>query len=329
MADATLTITDAAKTLRAGGVVGMPTETVYGLAADARSERAVRRVFELKGRPSTNPLIVHVASVEIAERFAVLNDAARALFHRFSPGPLTIVLPRVAGQVCDLVTAGLDTVGIRIPDHPLALDLLRAFDGPLAAPSANKSNHVSPTTADHVRAEFGDAVPVLDGGACRVGIESTVLDLSRDVPRILRPGSVTREQIESVIGVVNVFGGHVDSTVAAASPGQQRVHYAPRTPAYRFDLRIWQSLIKSVAGRAAFIFTTVGVDFHSSDSTWVREIGPDPSRAMKELYAALRDADRSGAATIYVEMPPDEPRWAALRDRISRATRPIEMNGPA
>jgi L-threonylcarbamoyladenylate synthase len=219
----------AVERLRAGDVVGMPTETVYGLAADATNAAAVARVFALKGRLSTNPLIVHVESVEVAERYAVFNDAARSLFARFSPGPLTIVLPVRRGRqlplplplgegggeglkrtrelsapplhgphsdpvpegegtsISRLVTAGLETVGIRIPDHPVALELLRAFDGALAAPSANKSNRTSPTTAAHVRAEFGQELLVLDGGPCRVGIESTVLDLSREVPMIVRP----------------------------------------------------------------------------------------------------------------------------------------------
>lgn len=295
-----LSIPEAVAVLRKGGAVGMPTETVYGLAADARRERAVARVFELKGRPNTNPLIVHVASVEVAEQYAVVDDRAPKLFAKFSPGPLTIVLPLRQG-ISSLVTAGLNTVGIRIPDHPLALELLRAFDGPLAAPSANRSNHVSPTTAEHVRRDFGDAVPVLDGGACRVGIESTVLTLAADRPTILRPGSVSRNAIEAIIGPVAVFAGHIASTTAAASPGQQERHYAPRSPAFRVD----QATIKQIANRFA-----------------VLELPSDADEASRVFYARLRDLDSTLPPAILIAMPPDEPRWAALRDRIIRATRP-------
>jgi L-threonylcarbamoyladenylate synthase len=335
----------AVEILRAGGVVGMPTETVYGLAADARSSDAVAKIFALKGRPSTNPLIVHVASVEVGERYAMFDDRARKLFARFAPGALTVVLPRresfsaskdphpnplpQAGEgtgdaISPLVSAGLDTVGIRIPNHPVALELLRAFDGPLAAPSANKSNHVSPTTAQHVRDEFGPDLLVLDGGPCRVGIESTVLDLSKSAPTILRPGGITREQIESVLGPVHLFRGHVDVTEAAVSPGQQKVHYAPRAPAYRFDASGFAELFSTLDANvpATFILLTFGVDLALPAGSLIRAqaIGPDPDRASREFYGALREADQNSSRVIYVEMPPDRPEWIALRDRITRAT---------
>src|SRR4051812_22054097 len=192
-------ITQAVEILRRGGVVAFPTETVYGLGADATNAGAVARVFQIKGRPSTNPLIVHVADEAIARRYARdFPIAATKLVARFWPGPLTIVLPK-APAIVPSVTAGLDTVGLRAPNHPLALELLRAFDGALAGPSANKSTHVSPTTAEHVRDELGDAVDlILDGGPCEVGIESTVLSLVGE-PKILRLGAVTREMIEDVL----------------------------------------------------------------------------------------------------------------------------------
>ena len=326
-----VTIDQAVATLRAGGVVGMPTETVYGLAADARDAAAVRRIFDLKGRPSTNPLIVHVASVAIADRYAAVSDVAYELFARFSPGPLTIVLPceqsrvdELRRSVCSAVTAGLHTVGIRIPDHPVALELLRAFDGPVAAPSANLSNHVSPTLADHVRTEFGDAVPVLDGGPCRVGIESTVLSLAGERPQLLRPGSISREAIEAIIGPIEVFQGHRSRDVAAPSPGQGVVHYAPRTAAFRFEAGDVGSLAAGAGDlRRGLIATQQTLDRIGSGFAQARLLGGDPATAAHGLYAILRELDGRSLSAIYIEMPPDAPHWAALRDRLTRATRPL------
>ncbi len=329
--------------LHASGVVGMPTETVYGLAADARSTEAVAKIFALKGRPSTNPLIVHVASVEIGERYAMFDDRTRKLFERFAPGALTIVLPKRDGSasphpnplpggegtgnaISSLVSAGLNTVGIRIPNHPVALELLRAFDGPLAAPSANKSNHVSPTTAQHVRDEFGPELLVLDGGPCRVGIESTVLDCSREVPVILRPGDVTRAQIESVIGTVKTFEGHVDSSSAAMSPGQQRVHYAPRAKAFRMDTVPASLDLLNRHSRVGVI--TLGAIDVAHSHCQVESIGTSPDEAASRFYAALREIDVMSPDAIFIEMPPDRPEWAALRDRILRATQSVETMGP-
>lgn len=328
-----VTIEAAVTILRAGGVVGMPTETVYGLAADARRDDAVARVFALKGRPSTNPLIVHVASVEVAERYAIVDDRARRLFALFAPGPLTIVLPRRENahgspsvgadrRVCNLVTAGLDTVGIRIPNHPVAIELLSAFDGPIAAPSANVSNHVSPTTAQHVRDEFSDAVPVLDGGACAVGVESTVLSLAGAMPRLLRPGAITQAEIEAVIGPVERFVGHLSPTVAAASPGQQEKHYAPRSPAFRFTSG---GPMPAVAGRAvAIVLNALPAGWRREAFVDVHALG-DPASAARGLYATLREVDAQRPEAIFVELPEDAPEWTALRDRILRATRPLPV----
>ena len=223
-------IAAAVAVLRRGGLVAFPTETVYGLGADGADPLAVRRIFAAKGRPATNPLIVHVASSTVARRYATAWPAtADRLAATFWPGPLTIVLPRDA-TIADEVSAGRGTVGLRVPDHPLALELLAAFDGPVAAPSANRANHVSPTTADHVRDELGDRVDlILDGGPCAVGIESTVIDLTGGRPALLRPGGISRGQLEAVVGPIDVVQG------SAASPGQGSRHYAPVTPAYRFE----------------------------------------------------------------------------------------------
>src|SRR3954452_8789577 len=223
--------------LQRGGLVAFPTETVYGLGADATSAAAVEKIFHVKGRPLTNPLICHVADEDVARRYVtVWPRAAQALVDRFWPGPLTVVLPKTYGIAAN-VTAGLGSVGLRAPDHLLTLEMLRAFDGPVAGPSANRSTHVSPTTAQHVRDELGDAIDlILDGGPSAVGIESTVLDLCTDRPSILRPGGVSRAAIEEVIGPVVVANTVVaEVTTPLSAPGQHAKHYAPRTPAFRFD----------------------------------------------------------------------------------------------
>jgi L-threonylcarbamoyladenylate synthase len=294
----------AVEVLRDGGLVAFPTETVYGLGADATNADAVRKIFAVKGRPSTNPLICHVADEAVAQRYAAAwPPAASQLTLRFWPGPLTLVL-RKTSEIAAEATAGLDTVGLRAPNHPLALELLRAFGKPLAGPSANKSSRVSPTTAQHVRDELGDSVDlILDGGPCAVGIESTVLDLSGDRPTILRPGGLSRQQIEAVIGPVEIKNMVTEVTMPANSPGQHPVHYAPRTPAYRFE----PSERARLDVRDAVVL----------------DVDADPQTYARQLYARLREADESGARAIYVEMPPDLPEWTAVRDRLFRATQPL------
>ena len=319
-------IDHAASILRSGGLVAFPTETVYGLGAAATNAAAVRRIFGAKGRPPTNPLIVHVADIETAKRYASeWSDAAQTLAAVWWPGPLTLVLPKHPAIV-DEATAGRATVGLRVPDHPLALDLLRAFGGPVAAPSANKSNHVSPTTAQHVREELGDAVDlILDGGPCSVGIESTVLDLSGERPTILRPGGVSRKQIEYILGPVEVFTGAVAAGQSAASPGQQDRHYAPRTPAVRFDTP-QRGLIQIDApdGRPNGLIA-VGT-MTDAVKKWERIVAMprEPGLYAREFYAVLRELDAMGLHEIFIEMPPDRPEWLAVRDRITRATRPLD-----
>jgi L-threonylcarbamoyladenylate synthase len=310
-------IAEAVAVLRRGGLVAFPTETVYGLGADATNAGAVKRIFEVKGRPPRNPLIVHVPDAEVARRYArEWPEAAERLAGRFWPGPLTMVLP-MTDEIDERVTAGGDTVGLRVPAHPVALALLRGFGGPVAAPSANRSNHVSPTTAQHVRDDLGDRVDlILDGGPCAVGIESTVLDLTEDRPRILRPGGASKKQIEAVLGV-EVEYGHVVSelTAPAMSPGQQEVHYAPRTPAYRVE----RGELEDVPGDAGVI--RVG-EVYSEEGN--RIVLPESAvEYARDLYQVLRGLDARGLKAIYIEMPPDEPEWAAVRDRITRATRAI------
>lgn len=312
-------IQQAVEVLRSGGLVAFPTETVYGLGADATQAEAVERIYEVKGRPTTNPIIVHVADIERARRYAAQwPEAAQKLAEQFWPGPLTLVVPK-SPQIVDQATAGLKTVGLRVPNHPVALELLRAFDGAIAAPSANRSARVSPTTAQHVRDELGDLVQlVLDGGPCEVGIESTVLDLSGDMPRILRPGMVTRTMIEQVIGPVQASRSVTDATQPAVSPGQQPVHYAPVTPAYRYTATQASRLAAEGAG-----IIDIGQIDQPRQIESVITLPADPEQYARHFYAALRTLDAMGLRAIYVEMPPDSPPWIAVRDRIRRATRPL------
>jgi L-threonylcarbamoyladenylate synthase len=294
----------AVELLRDGKLVAFPTETVYGLGADATNESAIRGVYDVKGRPATNPLICHVAGETVAVRYAKWWPAtAHEIAKAFWPGPITIVVEKTT-DITDLATAGGSTVGLRAPNHPLTLELLRRFDRPLAGPSANRSTRVSPTTAAHVREELGDKVDlILDGGPCTVGIKSTVLDLTADHPAILRPGHITRAQIEDVIGPVLYEHRVIRMTATQTSPGQQAVHYAPQTPAYRFE-RSQRHLID--ATRAAVI-----------------DCDPDPIAYARTMYERLRALDSQKLRAIYVEMPPDEPRWLAVRDRLVRATKPL------
>jgi L-threonylcarbamoyladenylate synthase len=282
----------AASLLHAGRLVAFPTETVYGLGANALDEAAVRLIFEAKGRPLSSPLIVHVASVDMARELAAeWPEKAELLANRFWPGPLTIVVPK-RSVVPDPVTAGLPSVGLRMPAHPIAQALLKAANIPIAAPSANRFTELSPTTAQHVRESLaGRSVDlILDGGPCAVGIESTVISLVRPVPRILRPGMITQTQIEQVIG-------HVEVAAGAESPGQHPRHYSPRTPLFVNDA--------PRQGRGAHL------DFNSM---------PRDSAAYAErLYGVLHELDQKGYDWIWVELPPDTPEWAGVRDRLIRA----------
>jgi len=281
----------AAELLRAGRLVAFPTETVYGLGANALDVAAVTRIFEVKGRPRSSPLIVHVGSIDAARSLAAQwTDEAGKLAHRFWPGPLTIVVPK-STAVPDVVTAGLPSVGLRMPAHPLALALLEAARVPLAAPSANRFTQLSPTTAEHVRQGLGHTVDmILDGGQCHVGIESAVISLAGPRPRILRPGVISQTEIEETIGPV-------ESGPGAESPGQHPKHYSPRTRVVLGD--------SPAEGRGARL------DFTNM---------PRDAAAYAEcVYRALHDLDACGYDWISIEMPPDTPEWAGVRDRLTRA----------
>jgi len=316
-------INDAVRVLQAGGLVAFPTETVYGLGADARSAPAVRRIFEVKGRPATNPLIVHVLDEKMAQQYVLWNHLAGELARAFWPGPLTLVLLK-GKSIPGEVSAHRYSVGVRAPDHPIATELLQKFAGPIAAPSANRSNRISPTTAAHVREEFGEDVEIiLDGGPARVGIESTVLDLTCELPRILRPGAVTREQLEEVAGTVEMRPITVDASLAAESPGQQARHYSPLSPAYRGGRVEIEEMLRQPhpqGRRVAILFAGEAVD--ASVEEPVLELPRDPSGYAQSLYSTLRKADAMRPACILIELPPEQPAWAAVRDRVMRATLP-------
>ena len=333
MSDAASQIARAVEVLRAGGLVAFPTETVYGLGADATNPAAVRKIFAAKERPGTNPLIVHVSDQAMARQYArTWPPAAEELARRFWPGPLTLVVHKDPRIVPD-VSAGLDTVGLRAPDHPLALQLLRAFNGPIAAPSANRSNRLSPTTAEHVRQELGDAADmVVDGGPSRIGIESTVLDLCTSPPLILRPGAITRRDIENAIGPIEVRGSDDSPVRPARSPGRHPVHYAPVTSAFRFETDQSGAVVRWCRMHPHDAVALFPIDSSSSLPELRGCIGPRscvivmPSRAdqyARQLYAALREADAMATAALLIQLPPPEPQWVAVRDRLVRASRPF------
>jgi len=310
-------IEQGAALLRAGRLVALPTETVYGLGGDATNDRAVAAIFDAKGRPRFNPLIAHVADIDAASRLAVLDDRATRLARAFWPGPLTLVLPRRGDSpVSLLASAGLDTVAVRVPAHPVAQRLLRAAGRPIAAPSANRSGRVSPTTADHVRAELGDRVAlVIDGGPCRVGIESTVLDLGGGDrhPALLRPGAVTREALEPLVGPLAdaPAAALTDEDAAPRAPGMLASHYAPSLPV-RLDAT------DARPGEAYLAFGPAGAAEALSLSR-----GGDLVEAAANLFAMLRMLDRPEAFTgIAVAPVPETGLGAAINDRLRRAAAP-------
>ena len=301
-------ISRAAALLRAGRLVAFPTETVYGLGANALDPAAVDRIFEAKGRPAVSPLIVHVASIHMA-RLIVAEWPVRAelLAHRFWPGPLTLVLRKHA-NISERVTAGLKTVGIRVPAHPVALAMLRAAGVPVAAPSANLFGAVSPTRAEHVRASLGNRVDmILDGGPTDVGIESTVLSIVEE-PVLLRPGMISREQIEAVIGPISV-AGIAPADGGHASPGMHTRHYSPAT---KVVLLSADDALPS--GRGAYMFMT-----SPRSSCKCVPMPSDADGYAAALYQTLHELDGDGHEWIAVELPPDGAAWVAIHDRLARA----------
>jgi L-threonylcarbamoyladenylate synthase len=303
----------AAAVLKRGGLVAFPTETVYGLGADASSREAVARLYAAKQRPPDHPVIVHFADAKRAFEWArEIPEDAKKLAAKFWPGPLTLVLRRSA-RAGDFVTGGQDTVGLRVPSHPVAQELLRAFGGGVAAPSANPFGQLSPTTAAHVRQDLGAAVElVLDGGPSEVGIESTIVDLSGEAPVLLRPGRISRRELEQALGRP-VSERRADAP--RHSGGLER-HYAPKTPARLVPPHELDREIARLGERVAvlaFSRPDERVDY------WLR-MPREPLGYAQRLYAALRELDGAGCESILIEAPPETPEWAGVRDRLARAT---------
>ena len=308
----------AAELLHDGRLVAFPTETVYGLGADAGNPAAVARIFAAKGRPAEHPLIVHVADIEAAQRWAASMPAgARKLADAFWPGPLTLILPRAA-HVEDVVTGGQPSVGLRAPSHPVARALLAAFGGGIAAPSANRFGHVSPTIAQHVADDLGDAVDlILDGGACDVGIESTIVAFTARTPMLLRPGAIGVNAIADVLGSMPA----ARDAAAPRASGTLASHYAPRTPAALVTpdaLRAELAQLEERDERVAVLAWSAQPpdDF---DGVW-RAAPHDAIAYAHALYANLRALDAAGVDAILIEQVPDDDAWAAIRDRLARAT---------
>jgi L-threonylcarbamoyladenylate synthase len=307
----------AADVIRAGGLVAFPTETVYGLGANALDAAAVERIFQAKGRPASNPVIVHLSGVsEIANVAAHWPETAARLAARFWPGPLTLVVPK-ADAVPSIVTAGGATVAVRCPDHPVARSLIRTAGVPIAAPSANRSTQLSPTRAEHVLGSLNGRIDVLlDGGPCSGGIESTVVDVTGELPRVLRPGLITMPMLESVCGRIETgaTGGGV-----ARSPGQMVKHYSPRTPLVlaQCTKQAFHFLDEGVT--AGFRVLIVGFAVPREPYPSYRTMSCEPEQYAAELYAVLHEIDGAGWDRVVIEMPPDTPEWAAVRDRLTRA----------
>jgi L-threonylcarbamoyladenylate synthase len=309
-------IAHAARLLRAGRLVAFPTETVYGLGASALDAEAVARIYAVKRRPATSPLIVHVASVEMAKSLATSwPEMADRLAQRFWPGPLTLVVEKEPA-IPDVVTAGLQTVGLRLPAHPIALALIQAAGVPVAAPSANRFTELSPTTAEHVRRGLGSDVDfILDGGSCNVGIESTVISLTGPTPVLLRPGGISRTELEGIVGSVAPAEEDPAGTHAHAAPGMHPRHYSPRTPLYLTTNGELPDLEKG-QGRGFYLRYK-----HPPDGTNVaiHQMPASAAAYAADLYEVLHNADAGNYNWIAVDFPPSTPEWEAVQDRLKRA----------
>lgn len=304
----------AAALIGRGELVAVPTETVYGLAANAADPAAVRRVFAAKDRPADHPLIVHLPGIGAMDQWAIdIPQSARSLARAFWPGPLTLILRR-AGHVSDLITGGQDTVGLRVPGHTTTLKLLHVLGGAVVAPSANRFGRLSPTTADHVLAEFGDrgtVAAVVDGGPCEVGVESTIIDCSGERPTILRPGMIGIEQLRAVLGEAPATAGESEGPRAS---GRLPSHYAPET-----KLELVDAAALAVPDATAAVLALGVIRDPGGFRAW-QALPADPAAYARGLYAALRRLDGLGAARILVQRPPDSADWAAVRDRLKRAS---------
>jgi L-threonylcarbamoyladenylate synthase len=309
-------IREAAALLRTGGLVAFPTETVYGLGADGLNPEAVARIYAAKGRPATNPVILHVANAPAARALVSHWPAeAQALVERFWPGPLTLVLP-ASDLVPSIVRAGGPSVALRCPAHPVALALIRATGRPLAAPSANRSQHLSPTLAQHVASSLGEAVDlILDAGPTAAGLESTILDLTGAGPRILRPGPLGPAELAVLVGAVDLWEGAVKTGEVQAAPGMAERHYAPRA---RLELVLPGAGSPEVSGLVAY----VGLGSLPPLPVGVRGIllPLDAEAVGARLYALLHELDDAGFERIFMERPPEDEAWLAVRDRLRRAS---------
>ncbi len=307
-------ITQAITLLRAGEVVAIPTETVYGLAADASNEAAIKKIFELKGRPADHPVIVHIADASKLTGWAIeIPDSAYRLAKAFWPGPLTFILKK-APHITPLVTGGQDTIGLRAPSHPIAQKILQQFQGGLAAPSANRFGRVSPTTAQHVIDEFKNDIPlVVDGGPCDVGIESTIIDLSDDAPRILRPGMLSIEKLNKILHQPIELPDRESPRVS----GSLETHYAPNTKAVLVEPELLDDFLNNTQGKIAVMRCQ---SLHAVKPGSVVSMPDNPKAYAKALYRELRKLDDLKVDLIVIENVPQTPKWQAIADRLQRAT---------
>jgi len=314
-------IFQAATVLKQGGLVAFPTETVYGLGADASNPSAVAKIFAAKGRPADHPLIVHlVDKAQLTQWAQDISPLAQHLAAQFWPGPLTLILKK-APQVSDSVTGGQDTIGLRVPGHPIAQALLQAFGGGIAAPSANRFGHVSPTQAEHVRAELKGAVDfVLDGGACPVGIESTIVDVSGEKPRILRPGTITASQISEVVGYpIDIIASSVLANAPRVS-GMLESHYAPTTPLKIMTLENLLATIQTKLADQKNIAVLARTELPIKNNYIIYFKMPmSAENYAQQLYATMREADAKHCDVILVEALPEQEAWIAIRDRLQKA----------
>ncbi|MDI1291891.1 MAG: L-threonylcarbamoyladenylate synthase [Methylobacter sp.] len=330
-------ISHAADLLRQGRLVAFPTETVYGLGADASNPVAVAAIFKAKGRPADHPLIVHIADIDSLYDWAsIVSDAALTLAHRFWPGPLAMILNKKP-EVPLAVTGGQQTVGLRMPDHPVALALLKSFGGGVAAPSANRFCRISPTQAIHVSEELGDAVDmILDGGTCQVGVESTIIDLSGSKPRLLRPGHITRQEIEAVLqtelmippasnaapapGWLAAYTPSLAIPAEIRAPGMMEVHYAPTTPAIRCAAdQLPDKIRQLIADSKRIGLLSFQLKIAETSQIRVLRLPEQAGNYAQSLYAALRELDNLQLDMILIEQPPQTEPWRAINDRLSKA----------
>ena len=313
------TVEQAAERIRAGDLVAFPTETVYGLGADASNDAAVAKIFAAKGRPADHPLIVHIASAaQVLDYASSVPPFAQALIKAFWPGPLTVILPRKPG-VATAAAGGQNSIGLRCPAHPLALEFLKLCNTGVAGPSANKFGRVSPTTARHVAQEFGDSLIVLDGGPCKVGIESSIVDCTRSQPVLLRPGVLTREQLSAACGQP-VLSADEQPDAAPRAPGTLESHYAPNAKVRLMQAGAIQTALDLLGADAAHIAVYArSIVRIQSAKVLYRRMPDDALATAEQMFAVLRDFDAQGVKLIWIEPVPGAADWDGVRDRLARA----------